>query len=66
MTLDKLEEDVEAALELLETVKKETADGIAECEFCDLSVGCICESCFMAGVILRMKNKIRSCSCDQR
>ena len=63
---DKLDEDVQAALELLKIEEKETSDGRMECEFCDISVGFICESCFLADVILRMKNKIRSCSCDQR
>lgn len=61
---DDLDEDVQTALELLKTKEKETADGRKECEFCDSSVGHICESCFLADVILRMRNKIRMCNCE--
>jgi hypothetical protein len=61
---DQLLNDIQTALELLKTKEKKCSDGTKECEFCDSSVGHICESCFLASVILRMRNKIRRCNCD--
>jgi hypothetical protein len=50
-----IELDVEVALNLLGNEGNESM-----CEHCDLSVGHICEFCFLYDLILRMRNKIRN------